>query len=167
MNECIKFKNKQKQEQLLSLCCMLGKERWRRCGLTLTNGMVGVIETNRYIRLVQDTQDVMGTWRRVQEPKCVIREGVLEEAAPAWNLKRWARESDTSTPSGRRVLGSGDGIPRSRGRKERGSCRRSTGCARLDYCSINIQALSPCLLGGVYWYATWLWAENVTCFGHC
>ena len=50
--------------------------------------MVGVIETNRYIRLVQDTQDVMGTWRRVQEPKCVIREGVLEEAAPAWNLKR-------------------------------------------------------------------------------
>lgn len=31
---------------------------------------VGVTETNRYIHLVQDMQDVMGTWRRVQEPKC-------------------------------------------------------------------------------------------------
>ena len=50
--------------------------------------MVGVTETNRYIHLVQDMQDVMGTWRRVQEPKCVIRKGVLEEVAPAWNLKR-------------------------------------------------------------------------------
>ena len=52
------------------------------------NGMVGVIQTNRYIHLVQDVQNIMGTRRRVQEPKCVIREGVLEEAALAWNLKR-------------------------------------------------------------------------------
>ena len=50
--------------------------------------MVVVIETNRYIHLVQNMQDVMGTWRRVQEPKCVIREGVLKEVVSAWNLKR-------------------------------------------------------------------------------
>ena len=47
----------------------------------------GVIQTNRYIHLVQDVQNIMGTRRRVQEPKCVIREGVLEEAALAWNLR--------------------------------------------------------------------------------
>ena len=62
--------------------------------------------------------------------------------------------------------GPGDSILRSRGQKEHSSCRRSTGCARLDYCLINIQALSSYLLGGVYWYATWLWVENMTCFGH-
>ena len=50
--------------------------------------MVGVTETNRYIHLVQDMQDVMGTWRRVQEPKCVIRKGVLEEVALELSLVR-------------------------------------------------------------------------------
>ena len=69
--------------------------------------MVGVIQTNRYIHLVQDVQNIMGTQRRVQEPKCVIREGVLEEAALAWNLKRWVRESDISTPQWKSIQAQG------------------------------------------------------------
>ena len=62
--------------------------------------------------------------------------------------------------------GPGDGILRSRGQKQHGSYRSSTGYARLDYCLINIEALSPYLLGEVYWYATWLLTESMTCFGH-
>lgn len=84
-----------------SLCCMPGKEWWLRRGSTLMDGMVGVIETNRYIHLVQDMQNVMGTRRMVQEPKCVIRKGVPEEAAPAWTLKRWVREWNILTCKGR------------------------------------------------------------------